>query len=216
MGNHSPLSSTSATLNLIARGVRTGGLRTDPWDLIRIMPVRESDSPAAVRIVRFHAVTAGHRMQLYEPIYLLFAWSLTIAILGFITFPWAMVAFKVWHGFKPIDEDLRDELLQRSWYFGWSLGFLAIVFGLLDFATADSDWLGMPAGPVHIVYYIGFLAIAAWMMMYFFSMEDFFQGLSMTVIYLYIPAALLFVLWLLIRWNWLFKYVLSWLKEPTA
>ena len=96
-------------------------------------------------------------MQLYEPIYYLFAWSLTIAILGFIVFPWAMVAFKVWHGFKSIDEDLSEELLQRSWYFGWALGMSAIVFGLLDFVTADSDWLGMPAGPVHIIYYVGFL-----------------------------------------------------------
>ena len=33
---------------------------------------------------------------------------------------------------------------------------------------------------------------------------------------LYIPAALLFVLWLVIGWNWLFTYVSSWLTIPTA
>ena len=155
-------------------------------------------------------------MELYQPIYYLFAWSLTVAILGFIAFPWAMIAFKVWHGFTPIDEDLKDELLQRSLYLGWTLGGGALVFAVLDFASTDADWLALPAGPMHMVFFLLFLAFAAWMAMFFFSMEDFFQGLSLAVIYLYIPASLLFVLWLLIRWNWLYVSVLAWLKAPTA
>ena len=117
-------------------------------------------------------------------------------------------------GFKPIDEDLRDELLQRSLYFGWVLGITAVIFILLDFDTTDPDWLGLPAGFVHIIYYIAFLAVAAWIAMYFYSIDDYFQGLSMAVIYLYIPAALLYILWLIVRWNWLFTYVSSWLTVP--
>jgi hypothetical protein len=153
-------------------------------------------------------------MEIYKPVYYLLAWSLTIAVLGFIAFPWGMVAFKIWHGFKPIDEDLRDELLLRSWFFGWALGATAVGFILIDFVTTDPDWLGLPAGFVHIVFYIAFLAVAAWIAMYFYSIDDYFQGLSMVVVYLYIPAALLFLCWLIIEWNWLFTYVSSWLIEP--
>src|SRR5437773_459842 len=114
-------------------------------------------------------------MELYEPIYYLLAWSLTVAILGFVAFPWAMVAFKVWHGFTPIDDDLKEELLQRSWYLGWAIGAGAIVIVVLDYATADGEWLALPAGPVHLVFLFLFVAFAAWMAMFFFSMEDFFQ-----------------------------------------
>jgi len=143
------------------------------------------------------------------------AWSVTVAVLGFVTFPWLMVAYKIWHGNKPIDEDLKDELLIRSWFAGWALGAMAIGFVLLDYSATDENWLFLPAGPVHIVLFVGYIALAAWGMMYFFSMEDFFQGLSLAVIYLYVPTALLFLLSLLFD-NPLQVYVLKWLVEPKA
>jgi hypothetical protein len=145
--------------------------------------------------------------------YYLLAWTLTVAILGVVTFPWAIPAYKIWHGAKEIDEELRDELLQRSWYFGWALAFAAAAFVVLDYVTVDDAWLGLPAGPMHVVFLIGFLALAAWWLMYFFSMEDFFSGLMLAVIYLYLPATLLACTWGH-AWNPLFRYVLTWLKDP--
>jgi hypothetical protein len=145
--------------------------------------------------------------------YYVLAWTLTVAIMGVVIFPWAMLAYKIWHGNKPIDEDFREEMLGRSWRVGFSLAFAAGIFGVLDYLTANEAWLGLPAGPVHLVFLIGFLSLAAWWMMYFFSLEDFFQGLMLTTIYLYVPVMLMVVTWGF-RWNLLFLYVLSWLKDP--
>ena len=57
--------------------------------------------------------------------YYLLAWTLTVAIMGLVIFPWAMLAYKIWHGNKPIDEELREEMLGRSWRAGFSLAFAA-------------------------------------------------------------------------------------------
>ena len=145
--------------------------------------------------------------------YYVLAWTLTVALMGIVIFPWAMLAYKIRHGNAPIDEELREELLQRSFYCGGALALAAVVFGLLDYIAANEGWLGFPPGPVHLVVLIAFLALAAWWMMYFFSLEDFFQGLMLTTIYLYVPALLMLVTWGF-RWNLLFVYVLSWLKDP--
>ena len=147
--------------------------------------------------------------------YYLLAWTLTVAIMGLVIFPWTMLAFKIWHGSKPIDEDLRDELLQRSWYFGWALAAAAALCVVLDYFTVSDSWVGLPAGPMHIFYLIAFLCLAAWWLMYFFSLEDFFQGLMLATIYLCLPAALMAITWGH-RWNLLFIYVLTWLKDPKA
>ena len=148
--------------------------------------------------------------------YYVLAWTVTVAILGLVTFPWAMLAFKIWHGNKPIDEDLREDLLRRSWFMGWALAAAAVVCVLLDYVTVNENWLGLPAGPLHIVFLMAFFGVAAWWMMYFFSLEDFFQGMMLATIYLYLPTALLVIIWWGIRWNPLFTYVLGWLKDPKA
>ena len=145
--------------------------------------------------------------------YYILAWTLTVALLGIVTFPWAMLAYKIWHGSKEIDEDFREELLQRSWRAGWSLAFASAIFVVLDYVTVSDDWFGLPAGPGHIVYLIAFVCLAGWWMMYFFSLEDFLQGFILAVIYLYLPMAL-FVLTFGYRWNLVFIYVLTWLKDP--
>ena len=145
--------------------------------------------------------------------YYVLAWTLTVALLGIVLFPWAILAHKIARGGAPIDEELSEEMLQRSWYFGWSLAFFAAVFALLDYIAIDDAWFGFPAGPFHIVFLIGFVSLTAWFMMYFFSLEDFFQGLMVAVIYLYVPTVL-FVITFGHKWNPLFTYLLTWMKDP--
>lgn len=153
-------------------------------------------------------------VQSYTFVQNMLAWSLLAALLGFITFPWGMFAYKIWHGDKPIDEELGEELLRRSWYFGWALAGAAVVFLVLDhFIVRQFE---LPAGPIHIFFYIAFLSLAGWWAMFFYSLEDFLQGLILALIYLYLPALVLYVLWFIINWNPLFTYVLSWLPTPTA
>jgi len=150
----------------------------------------------------------------YEFVQNMLAWSVTAAVLGFVIFPWGMFAYKIWHGDKPIDEEIGEELLRRSWYFGWALAGGAIVLLVLDFFLIQQFQL--PAGPIHTFIYVAFLALAGWWAMFFFSLEDFFQGMILALIYLYLPALVLYVLWFFINWNPLFTYVLSWLPTPTA
>ena len=154
-------------------------------------------------------------MELYRFVWQALAWSITVAVLWPVMFPWAKLAYKIWHGNKPIDEDLADELWTRSALATLVIALLAVLLGVLDYFCADADWLGLPAGPIHIVFLLSFVSAAAGIMMYFFSMEDFFQGLSLTVIYLYIPTALLYVASLLFA-NPLQVYVLKWLVQPPA
>ena len=152
-------------------------------------------------------------MEIYLFFWKTLVWSITIAGFPPLTIPWGVFAYKIWHGgSKPIDEELSEELWSRSWRASLTMFGAAALFMGLDYATVD--WLEMPAGAVHIVYFFSFLSLISWFLMFFFSMEDFFQGLSLAVLYLYIPAAVLWVLWWLIGWNPLYSYVLSWLTMP--
>jgi hypothetical protein len=149
-------------------------------------------------------------MQLYLAVWYLLAWSVTISLLSIVIFPWGILAYKIWHGAKPIDEELGEELLGRSWGAGWRLFLAAIAFTFLDYLVVA--WLDLPPGWIHMLFYIGFLFYVSWVMAYCYSLEDQLQGLILAVIYLYIPTA---ILWLIpTRWNLPYSYVLSWLIQP--
>jgi hypothetical protein len=155
------------------------------------------------------------------PLYLFFwnmlAWSITIAVLCPLTIPWAWLSYKIWHGNKPIEEEMDEELWTRSFWASFYMALASVVWLFLDYEAVE--WTEFPSGPVHTVFYLSFLALAAYIMLHSFSLEDFFQGLNLAVIYLYIPTGVFFVLWLLIRGfltYGLFSYVLSWLKDPAA
>lgn len=154
-------------------------------------------------------------MPVYLFVWKLLAWSITVVILLPLTIPWSVLAHRIWRGEKPLDEDMSDELWSRAWRVNLLLFFAAPLFVLLDHVTSSDSWLGLPPGPIHIVFFILFVAFVAWMMMYFFSMEDFFQGLMMATLHLYMPATVLFLLWLIIGWNPLYSYILGWLTTPT-
>src|SRR5207302_1590240 len=123
-------------------------------------------------------------------------------------------SYKIWHGNKEIDEEMGDELFGRSWRVAGVFFLAAPVFVGLDYLVVDQA--GVPAGPVHVVFFLGFLAFAAWMMMLFFAMEDFFQGLALSLIFLYLPTALFFLAWLVLGWFPLFSFLLGLLAKPTA
>ena len=153
-------------------------------------------------------------MAIYGFVWHLFAWSVFVAVLFPLTIPWAFFSYKIWLGERRLDEDMEEELWPRAWRLCLALFLAAPVFVAVDYVIADQ--LEFPSGPIHIVFYLGFLSFAAWMMMFFFSLEDFFQGLMLSTIFLYLPAALFFVLSRVITWNPLFTFIVGWLKEPVA
>ena len=90
----------------------------------------------------------------------------------------------------------------------------ALLFPVLNYFV--NDLVGVPnaVGPIHIIFLLLFVILASFAMMHFYALEDFFQGLSLTVIYLYIPVAVFALAYWLIRWNPLVDYVYSWLIKP--
>ena len=153
-------------------------------------------------------------MPLYQFFWNMLAWSITIAVLCPLTMPWAWFSYKIWHGNKPIEEEMDEELWTRSFWASFYMALASVVWLFVDYGIVE--WTEVPAWLIHMVFYLSFLALAAFIMLHCFSLEDFFQGLNIAVIYLYVPVSVLIVLWWLIKWNPLFTFVLSWLKDPAA
>ena len=73
-------------------------------------------------------------------------------------------------------------------------------FVIVDFLLVASA--GFPAGPIHLLVLMGYIPAAAGIFFVFFALEDFFQGLSMFMIYVYLPVLVLYVINALIGfWN---------------
>ncbi|MBM3992907.1 MAG: hypothetical protein FJ303_01945 [Planctomycetes bacterium] len=141
------------------------------------------------------------------------AWTLSVSVLFPLTAPWAVYAYKIWHGVKEIREEFEDELWPRGWRASLFFALAAVGITALDYFVIEM-LVDLPAGIVHFVLLIGFLGLASGIMIYCFSLEDFFQGLNITVIYLFIPTTIFVILWWIVEWNVLFTFVRSWLKDP--
>src|SRR5688500_382902 len=133
-------------------------------------------------------------MDIYQFFWSALAWTVTVAVLFPINVPMAALAFRIWQGPRREDHMETDEFWKRSALAALVIALVSVAFVFIDYVLWA--WAELPAGPVHLVVFTGYLAAVVWMMMLFFEVEDFFQGLSLAVIYLYIPV---FILWLL---NW--------------
>jgi hypothetical protein len=158
-------------------------------------------------------------MDFYAFVWHLLAWSITVALLWPVMFPWLRVAYKIWNGRAPVEEELAEELWVRCAYASFFTTVAAVGLLFLDYLFIE--FTDFPPGVIHNVLYFGLLALIAGIMYYCFFMEDFFQGLMLAVIYLYIPNVLLFLMWLVVSRYWpfshgLFSYVQSWLRDPAG
>jgi hypothetical protein len=151
-------------------------------------------------------------MELYLFVWATLAWTVTIAALWPVNVPLAALSYRIWNGTRPIDEEMQEELWRRAAYGSLLIGLSAVAAVVLDYILWK--WAGLPSGVVHLVVYLGLVSLATWLLMLFFALEDFFQGLSMLILYLYLPV---FILWLP---NWLLDDKLltiakSWLQMPS-
>jgi hypothetical protein len=119
------------------------------------------------------------------------AWTVSVAVLCPLTTPMAALAFRIWRETRETDVE-GSELWIRSFLSSFLLALLSLAFVVVDYCLAELAEL--PPGPVHLLVFIGFIALSAPVMVYTFSLEDYFQGLSMSVIYLAIPVIALFLL----------------------
>jgi hypothetical protein len=151
-------------------------------------------------------------MDIYQFFWTALAWTMTVAVLWPANVPLAALAFRIWQGQKPVDMD-RGEMWMRSALGALVVAVVGVVFVALDYALWA--WAELPAGPVHLVVFVGFLAAAVYVMMQFFEIEDFFQAFSLILIYLYIPVFALWLLnWPIGFWNPLVNFAKGWLQEP--
>jgi hypothetical protein len=108
-----------------------------------------------------------------------------------VNIPLAALAFRIWRETKQTDVE-GSELWIRSGLASFGVAVACAAFLGLDYVLAELA--EFPAGPIHIIAFVGFLAVACWVMAYMFSFEDYFQGVSLTIIYLFLPLIALFVL----------------------
>jgi hypothetical protein len=149
------------------------------------------------------------------------AWTATIAVLFPLNAPMAALAFRIWRETKETDIE-GGELWTRAFLASGALALIMVGFVLLDWVLADVAEIA--SGPIHLAVFIGFVALAALVVQYMFSLDDYFQGLSMVIVYLFLPLFALFVLnallgWLnpsLRFWDPVVRFVEDWLVKPSA
>lgn len=152
-------------------------------------------------------------MELYLFVRGTLAWTVTIAAMWPFNMPLAVLAYKIRQGPNPIGMP-KKELWLRSAACSFVVTLLTLVMVVVDYILAER--LGFPAGVIHMVVFMAYVAAAAGIFFVFFALEDFFQGLGLFVTYVYLPVLVLFLLNAVIGfWNPLLNYVGSWLKMPT-
>jgi hypothetical protein len=149
------------------------------------------------------------------------AWMATVAIIWPVNAPMAALAYRIWRETKETDIE-GGELWTRAFLASGVIALLMIGFVLLDWLLADVAEIA--SGPIHLAVVIGFLALAALFVQYFFSLNDYFEGLSMLVVYLFLPVLALFLLNSLLGllnpslrfWDPLVSLVETWLVKPSG
>ncbi|MBM4068979.1 MAG: hypothetical protein FJ271_08560 [Planctomycetes bacterium] len=152
-------------------------------------------------------------MELYHFVRGALAWTVTIAALWPVNIPLAFAAYKIRQGPKPIDMP-KNALWWRCTFATLLVAVMTVGFVIVDYMLAG--WAGFPAGPIHLLVLMGYIPAAAGIFFVFFALEDFFQGLSMFMIYMYLPVLVLYVINAMIGvWNPLLNYAGGWLKAVT-
>ena len=151
-------------------------------------------------------------MELYNFLRESLAWTVTVAILWPANVPLAALAYKVRQGPRPIDMETLEFWL-RSSMAAFALAVLTLVMVVIDVVLAHGA--DFPAGPVHLMVFMAYIPAAVWLLFVFFALEDLLQGLSVFMLYLYLPVIVLYVLNAIFGlWHWPLSTALSWLKSP--
>ncbi len=160
-------------------------------------------------------------VDIFEFSWAALAWMATIAVIFPINAPMAALAFRIWRETKESDIE-GGELWIRAFLASFILAILVVAFVVIDYVLADLA--EFPPGIIHLVVFVSFLALGCWVMLYIFSLGDFFEGLSLVVIYLFLPVIVLWLLNALLGlispslrfWDPLVNLAALWLKQPPS
>jgi hypothetical protein len=152
-------------------------------------------------------------VELYAFVRGLFAWAASVAVLWPVNVPLMALAYKIQRGPKSLGME-PSEFWTRSTFAALFLALMTVVAVGADYVLADN--MGFPAGPVHLIVLMAYAPAAVWLLFVMFALDDLMQGLSVFMLYIFVPVAVLFVLNVFGLWQWMLDWVGSWLKMPTA
>jgi hypothetical protein len=151
-------------------------------------------------------------MELYKFFWGALAWVATFAILWPINVPLLALAYKIQNGAKPLPID-KVELWYRSLVGAAILALMTVGFIFLDYLIID--WLGFPAGPIHLVIFMAYVPAGAYGMLISFAYADLLDGLGVFIIYIGLPLLVLFLINALMGiWEGPLRVAYGFLKTP--
>src|SRR5262245_30440383 len=156
---------------------------------------------ARLRVRNPDLTSSGSAMEFYTFVRGCLAWTATVEACFPLNVPMLYFAYRIREG-RVVDEDTRmenDELWKRS-----ALGAAVLAAMMVAFVFADvvlARWGELPAGITHFVLFLAYVAAGAYVVMYFFAYDDYFQGLGQLTLYLAIPIFVLWALTALLGWN---------------
>ena len=136
-------------------------------------------------------------MEFYD----LFRWGLVLILSVTVPFPLnvplAALAYKVRLGPEPVPMEPAD--------YWWRSALAAFFLALLGLITAGLDYLlvvqaDIPAGVVHMALLLACFPAGVWLTYRVFELEDLLQGLSVFMIYIFLPGLVLLLLFNLFHW----------------
>jgi hypothetical protein len=159
-------------------------------------------------------------VDFFQCVWAALAWMVTVTVLP-IGIPMAALAFRVWRETRETDIE-GSELWTRSFLAWAALAGIMVAFVAADWLLADQA--DLPPGLIHLVAFVGYLALVSYVLVYFFSLDDYFEGLSLAAIYVFVPIVVLFLLNGMLGflneslrfWDPLLGFAKYWLKNPSS
>ncbi len=151
-------------------------------------------------------------MELYKFFWGALAWIATFTILWPLNVPLIALAYKVQNGARPISL-AHDEFWYRCLFGAGVLAVLSVAVILLDYFVIDIT--DLPAGPIHLLAFIGYVATAPYLMVISFAFTELTEGLGVFVIYIGLPLiVLLLVNAVSDLWSGPLSFAYDYLKDP--
>jgi hypothetical protein len=135
---------------------------------------------------------------------------LTVSLLWPLNVPLAALAYKIRNGPGPIPLEPADFWI-RSTFASLGLAVLALVTTALDYVLAERAEI--PPGIVHLVMMMLFVPAAVWYVFWMFALDELLEGVSLLVIYLFLPGFVLVVLFALFDFRFLTEPVSDWISS---
>jgi len=109
----------------------------------------------------------------------------TVTLVWPLNIPLVALAYKVRHGSAPIPLEPASFWLRSTFA---ALGLCGLSLVLVGLVYALVRRAGMPPEILDLILLMAYVPAAAWFFFWMFALEDMFQGLSVFLLYILLPA----------------------------